>query len=40
MEENIANEVTDKGLSFKIYKQLTQLNVKQTTQLPNGKRFK
>ena len=33
-----ANDVTDKGLIFKIYKQLTQFNnnKKQTTQLKNG----
>ena len=39
MGENIANEVTDKGLIFKIYKQLTQLNVKEN-KLPNSKMAK
>ena len=36
MGENITNEVTDKGLISKIYKQLTQLNVKENKQ-PNSK---
>ena len=37
-EKIFANDVTDKGLIFKIYKQLTQFNnnKKQTTQLRNG----
>ena len=37
-EKIFANDVTDKGLIFKIYKQLTQFNnnKKQTTQLKNG----
>ena len=37
-EKILANDVTDKGLIFKIYKQLTQFNnnKKQTTQLKNG----
>ena len=36
MGENITNEATDKGLISKIYKQLTQLNVKENKQ-PNSK---
>ena len=37
-EKIFANNVTDKGLIFKIYKQLIQFNnnKKQTTQLKNG----
>ena len=37
-EKIFANEATDKGLNFKIYKQLMQLNIKkkQTTQSKNG----
>ena len=38
-EKTSANNVTDKSLLSKIYKQLTQLNnKKQTTQLKNGKK--
>ena len=41
-EKIFANDVTDKGLIFKIYKQLTQFNnnKKQTTQLKNGQNIK
>ena len=38
-EKIIANETTDKGLIFKIYKQLIQLNArKQATQLKSRKK--
>ena len=31
-EKNIANEITDKGLISRIYKQLTQLNIRKTNR--------
>ena len=37
-EKIIAKETTDKGLISKIYKQLIQLVVRQTTQSKSGKK--
>ena len=37
-EKIIGNEITDKGLTSKIYKQLTQLNVRKTIRLKSGKK--
>ena len=35
LRRNITNDVTNKGLVSKIYKQLIQFNSKKTTQLKN-----
>ena len=37
-EKIFANESTDKGLISKIYKQLSQVNIKQTTQSKSGQK--
>ena len=37
-EKIFANESTDKGLISKIHKQLTQFNIKETTQSRNGQK--
>ena len=37
-EKIFANDVTNKGLVFKIYKQLMKLTIIKTTQLKNGQK--
>ena len=36
--ENVFTNISDKELMSKIYKELTKLNTKKTTQLKNGQR--
>ena len=36
LEKNLTNHVSDKGLAFRLYKELSQLNVKNTTDILNG----